>query len=170
MHVISNVVRSITVPVSRTSTQLLHTADGARTGRPDHKEPIMTASRVAFVGLPVKDLARSTEFFTALGFAFDEQQGDDTSARMIISDQASVMLFAEPFFSQFTGGGIADPHTAREVTIGVSATSRDEVDELAETAVAAGAKSAGVQDEGFMYMRAFHDLDGHYWSVIHMAY
>ena len=130
----------------------------------------MTAPRTAFVGLPVKDLARSKAFFTAIGFAFDEQQSSDTSARMVLSDTASLMLFAEPFFAQFTGGAIADPRTAREATVGVSATSRDEVDELAAKAAEAGATPLGVQDDGFMYMRAFTDLDGHYWSVIYMAF
>jgi uncharacterized protein len=130
----------------------------------------MTAPRTAFVGLPVKDLERSKGFFSALGFAFDEQQSNDTSARMILSQTASVMLFAEPFFAQFTRGAIADPRAAREVTVGVTAASRDEVDELAEKAAAGGATPVGVQDDGFMYMRAFHDLDGHYWSLIHMLY
>jgi predicted lactoylglutathione lyase len=43
------------------------------------------------------------------------------------------------------------------------------VDELAERALAAGAESLGeADDQGFMYMRGFRDLDGHQWSFIHM--
>ena len=38
-----------------------------------------------------------------------------------------------------------------------------------EKALAAGADALGdAEDEGFMYMRGFRDLDGHQWSFIHM--
>jgi predicted lactoylglutathione lyase len=50
-----------------------------------------------------------------------------------------------------------------------SAHRREQVDELTERALAAGAESLGEpQDDGFMYMRGFLDLDGHQWSFIHM--
>jgi len=83
-------------------------------------------------------------------------------------DDTSVILNAAPYFRQFTGSEIADTSTSREVTVGLSADSREQVDQVAERAVAAGGRAqGGAVHQGPMYMRAFLDLDGHRWSVIH---
>jgi predicted lactoylglutathione lyase len=125
---------------------------------------------MTFVNLPVKDLSKATEFFGKVGFAFDPQFTDETATRMILSDDASVMLCAQETFEGFISPqGIADTSEAREVIVGLSAESREQVDELTERALAAGAQSLGdPEDQGFMYMRGFLDLDGHQWSFIHM--
>jgi uncharacterized protein len=127
--------------------------------------PMMT-----FVNLPVKDLAAATAFFAELGFSFDEQFTDENATRMIISDDASVMLVVEPFFGSFIAPqGIADTSASREVIVGLSAESREQVDDLTDRALAAGAQAMGEpDDQGLMYMRGFRDLDGHQWSFIHM--
>jgi predicted lactoylglutathione lyase len=125
---------------------------------------------MTFVNLPVEDLAKATKFFSEIGFAFDPQFTDETATRMIISDDTSVMLCAEPTFEGFVSPqGIADTSLAREVIVGLSAESREQVDELTDKALAAGAEALGEpEDQGFMYMRGFLDLDGHQWSFIHM--
>jgi predicted lactoylglutathione lyase len=125
-------------------------------------------TRTTFINLPTSDLERTTAFFTALGFTFDPNVHSDETRRMVISDAASVMWHTETYFSQFTGGAVADSAT-KEVALGLSAAERDEVDDLTEKAVAAGGTAVGAQDLGYMYMRAFRDLDGHQWSLIHMA-
>lgn len=123
-----------------------------------------------FINLPVKDLAKATEFFTKLGFTFDQQFTSEDATRMIVSDDASVMLAVEPFFKGFIAPQeIADTSKSREVVVGLSAESRQQVDDLADKAVAAGGAALGEpQDDGFMYMRGFSDLDGHQWSFIYM--
>ena len=123
-----------------------------------------------FVNLPVKDLTKATEFFTAIGFSFDPLFTDENATRMIISEDASVMLVVEPFFKSFIEPQeIADTSRSREVLVGLSAESREQVDDLADKAIAAGGEALGEpEDEGFMYMRGFRDLDGHQWSFIHM--
>ena len=125
---------------------------------------------MTFINLPVKDLAKATTFFTELGFAFDPQFTDENATRMIISEETSVMLAAEPFFQGFIAPqDVADTSTSREVVVGLSADSREQVDDLVGKALAAGAQDLGeAQDDGFMYMRGFRDLDGHQWSFIHM--
>ncbi|MGH9214460.1 MAG: VOC family protein [Acidimicrobiales bacterium] len=127
-------------------------------------------SRMTFINLPVKDLTKSTEFFTELGFSFDPQFTDDNATRMIISDDTSVMLAVEPFFKGFVAPqDVADTSTSREVLVGMSAESRAEVDDLLAKALAVGAEGLGdPQDDGFMYMAGFRDLDGHQWSFIYM--
>lgn len=126
-------------------------------------------SRMTFVNLPVKDVARSKQFFTGLGFEFNGEFGDGTTACLVISDHAFAMLHEEPAFARFTEQPVVDTSQAREVLIGLSATSREEVDTLTEAAVAGGGTALGeADDQGSMYMRAFLDPDGHQWSSIYM--
>ena len=127
-------------------------------------------SRMIFVNLPVRDLQRSMDFFRSLGFTFNEQFTNDQAGYMNISDQAAVMLVTEPFFSSFSDKTIADTSKTMEVQNAVSASSREEVDELAEKARAAGALSVkeGVDEGGFMYSRGFQDPDGHLWDFVWM--
>ena len=129
-------------------------------------------AKQAFINLPVKDLAASTEFFTKVGFSFDPQFTDDNATRMIITGDTSVMLAVEPFFRGFIEPQeIADTSQSREVLVGLSADSREEVDHLVGKAIAAGAQDlGGPRDDGFMYMRGFRDLDGHQWSFIYMDF
>ena len=127
-------------------------------------------SRTTFINLPVRDLAKATAFFTKLGFSFDAVFTDENATRMIISDDASVMLVTEPFFTGFIDPqDIVDTSKSREVIVGLSAESREQVDDLTDKALAAGAEVLGdAEDDGFMYMRGFLDLDGHQWSFIYM--
>jgi uncharacterized protein len=127
-------------------------------------------SRMTFINLPVKDLAKATDFFTKLGFSSDPMFTDENATRMIINDETSAMLVTETFFKEFIEPQeIADTSRSREVLVGLSVDSREEVDDLADKAVAAGAQSLGdAEDDGFMYMRGFRDLDGHQWSFIYM--
>ena len=126
-------------------------------------------SMKTFVNLPVKDLARTTAFFTSLGFAFNQEFTDENATCMIISDDAYAMLVVEPFFQGFTRKEIADTSKSSEVIVGLSTDSRAQVDDLTDKALAAGAQALGEpQDDGVMYMRGFRDLDGHQWSFIYM--
>ena len=125
---------------------------------------------MTFINLPVKDLSKTTDFFSALGFEFDPQFTDENATRMIISVDTSAMLVVEPFFQGFVAPrDIADTSKSQEVIVGLSAGSREQVDDLTDKALAAGAESLGdADDQGFMYMRGFRDLDGHQWSFIWM--
>jgi predicted lactoylglutathione lyase len=125
-----------------------------------------------FVNLPVKDLGKSTEFFSRLGFSFDPEFTDENATRMIVSDESSVMLLVEPFFQDFvTPQEVADTSKSREVIVGLSAESREQVDDLADKVLAAGGQALGeADDQGFMYMRGFRDLDGHQWSFFYMDF
>lgn len=126
-------------------------------------------ARQIFVNLAVQDLPKSVEFFTQLGFEFNAQFTDENATCMVISDQGFVMLLVQPYFSTFTTRDLANPATHTESIIALSAESRDEVDELADKALAAGGSEVREpQDHGFMYGRSFADLDGHIWELIWM--
>lgn len=125
--------------------------------------------RSTYIGLPTRDLPKATEFCTGLGFALNPQASDERTACLVINETTSVMLHTHEYFTEFTGSQVVDPGTASEVTIGITVDTREEVDELTARAVAAGGADRGPVDLGYMYMRAFRDLDGHRWSVMHFA-
>ena len=95
-----------------------------------------------FVNLPVKDLKRSVEFFTKLGYTFNPQFTDENATCMIIGENLFVMLLVEKFFGTFTNKAITDTSKSTEVLICVSCSGREEVDELVAKARAAGAQGA----------------------------
>ncbi len=122
-----------------------------------------------FVNLPVKDLNKSVNFFTALGFSFNPQFTDETAACMIISGDIFAMLLTHAKFKQFTKKEIADSNKNTEVILALSAESKEKVSEMVDKAVnAGGTESLGPQDYDFMYQRSFEDIDGHLWEVLWM--
>ena len=122
-----------------------------------------------FVNLPVKDLARTKEFFAKLGFTFNPQFSDENAACMVVSDQNFVMLLTEAYFKQFTPKPITDATKSTEVLVALSREDRDAVTDIVAKAVAAGGKTyADPKDHGFMYQHGFQDLDGHMWEVFYM--
>lgn len=126
-------------------------------------------SREIFVNLSVRDLPKAMEFFSTLGFTFNQQFTDDKAACMVISDKAYVMLLCEPFFRGFTKKQVCDTSTSTEALLALSCPSRAEVDQLVRKAVEAGGSHAmKPMDHGFMYAWSFYDLDGHHWEVLWM--
>ena len=126
-------------------------------------------ARKIFVNLAVKDLDKSVQFLTKLGFSFDPRFTDEQATCMIVSDEAFVMLLVESRFKDFTKKELADPRTHTEAILAVSAESRAQVDELADKALEAGGSPANDPTEmGFMYGRSFQDLDGHLWELMWM--
>lgn len=125
--------------------------------------------QMIFVNLPVKDLAKSMAFFEALGFSFNPQFSDETGACMVISDTIFAMLLSHEKFAGFSPKPIADTDKTTEVLIALSRDNREAVDAIVEAALAAGGSTfSEPQDHGFMYGRAFRDLDGHVWEAFWM--
>lgn len=127
-------------------------------------------SRLIFVNFPVRDLDKSINFYEAIGARKNDMFCDETAACMVLSDVIHVMLITHDKFRQFTPKNIADAHTVSEVLVCVSASDKQEVDQLISKAASAGGKAdpSAVQDYGFMYGRSFEDLDGHIWEVMWM--
>ncbi|MGD9833793.1 MAG: VOC family protein [Piscinibacter sp.] len=126
-------------------------------------------ARQIFVNLPVKDMARTRAFFTALGFSFNPQFSDDKALCMVIADDIYAMLLSEPFFQGFTKKPVADAKKSTEVLVALSCESVAEVDEMVAKALAAGGRApVERKDHGFMVQHGFEDLDGHQWEVFWM--
>jgi uncharacterized protein len=125
-----------------------------------------------WLNLPVKDINKSKDFFTKLGFSFNEKHGNSNESACLIvgSKNVAVMLFVESTFKTFTKNNLADTSQATEVLISIDAESREEVDELAKKAAAAGGiiYAEPAENQGWMYGCGFADLDGHRWNVLFM--
>jgi uncharacterized protein len=118
-----------------------------------------------WLNLPVKNVARSKEFFTKLGFSINDHGGV-----VIGKNNFTVMLFEESVFKGIVRNGIADTAMVSEVLISIDAESREEVDEWAKKVTAAGGNvfAQPAENQGWMYGCAFTDLDGHRWNVLFM--
>lgn len=122
-----------------------------------------------FINLPVKDLTRSTAFFTCLGFTFDPKFTDGNAACLAISDSISVMLVTESVFQTLTKKAIVDAHKATGSIMCLMMDSREQIDQMMVKALAAGGTAPQpAQDTGFMYDYGFEDLDGHFWGLAYM--
>ena len=122
-----------------------------------------------FVNLPVKDLNKTIEFFTKLGFKFNPQFTDENATCMIIGENIFAMLLVEKFFKTFTKKEICNARKSTEVILALAVESRKEVNEMVAKAIKAGGKEPREpQDHGWMYGRSFEDINGHIWEVFYM--
>jgi predicted lactoylglutathione lyase len=123
-----------------------------------------------WLSLPVKDVNRSKEFFTTLGFKFSNGPGATPSSAPMVIDDVVVMLFEEERFQKMVNQPITDTQTSCEVLLSVGAARKEEVDELARKAAEAGGRTNHVPSEmtGPMYGCIFSDLDGHKWNVLYL--
>ena len=118
-----------------------------------------------FVNLPVKNLKKSVDFFTELGFTFNPKFTDETATCMVVTDDIFIMLLTEAKFKTFTPKEICDATKSTEVLVCLSIETREGVNEMVRKAVAGGGKTYNQpQDHGFMYGHGFQDLDGHIWD------
>jgi predicted lactoylglutathione lyase len=126
-------------------------------------------SKMIFVNLPVADVAKSTAFYEAIGFEKNPQFSNEQASCMVWSDAIFVMVLDHGFYRTFTSKQIADAHQTSAALIALSRDSRAEVDAITDAAIAAGGRQTrDTQDMGFMYSRAFEDLDGHIFEPMYM--
>jgi uncharacterized protein len=124
-----------------------------------------------WLNLPVKDVAASRKFFSAIGFIFNEKHATPDSVAMLVgSKNFVVMLFQEETFKGFTRHNLADTKQGSEVLMSIEVETREEVDDMAAKAAAAGGIIFGkpTESQGWMYGCAFTDPDGHRWNILYM--
>lgn len=121
-----------------------------------------------FVNLPIKDLTKTRNFWTKLGFTFNEQFSDDKAVCLVLNDgQIYSMLITHEFFATFTNRPISDSSTT-QVLIAIEVESREKVDEIVKLALEnGGTRYRENADHGWMYYDSFADLDGHQWEVMY---
>ncbi len=125
-----------------------------------------------WINLPVKDLKRTKDFYTQLGFTFKPLPGNREDGALLIlgSKSVQVMFFEEPAFRSYAGGEVSDTKTGNEVLFSIDAGDTQEVNILANRVKKAGGHvfaDPGEKD-GWMYGCGFADPDGHRWTVVYM--
>ncbi|KQT35781.1 extradiol dioxygenase [Chryseobacterium sp. Leaf405] len=119
-----------------------------------------------YVNLPVKDIQKTKEFWTNIGFSINEQITDEKAVCVMMSDNIQVMFLTEEFFQTFSERPVPKGDTT-QVLVAIGLDSRDEVDQLVNAALANGAyQHEEAQDHGWMYQNSFWDINGHGWNVI----
>jgi len=125
--------------------------------------------QMIFVNLPVSDVKRARNFYTALGFTINEQYSNEQAACVVISESIYVMVLVKEFFATFTNKQIIDAHKQVETLLCLSTDSKDATDALVAKAVKGGGKAGTPKDLGFMYQHGFEDPDGHIWELAFMS-
>jgi uncharacterized protein len=122
-----------------------------------------------FINLAVKDLQKSMDFYTALGFSNNPQFSDDTGKCMVWSENIFVMLLTHEKFSTFVTKPIADTKNTLAGLFSLSLESIDEVNNLMSNGlIAGGTEPTEMKDYGFMQQRTIEDFDGHTWEIFFM--
>lgn len=126
-----------------------------------------------WLNFPVKDLGKTKEFFSRIGFSLNEQHTSGEMACFSVGEKKmTVAFFAEETFRGFTKSEISDASAGAEVLISFDTESREEVDETARKVFEAGGSifSEPAEIQGWMYGCGFADLDGHRWNVLYMDF
>lgn len=123
--------------------------------------------QLIFVNLPVADLGRSREFFTQVGYTFNEDFCDGSALCLELGPTLHAMLLERDFFATFHQGPAA-PAGSVGALMCLSAGSRAEVDAVVDRALAVGGTPVRTEDHGWMYGRSYADPDGHIWEIMWM--
>ncbi|MCY1662221.1 MULTISPECIES: VOC family protein [unclassified Chryseobacterium] len=119
-----------------------------------------------YVNLPVKDVQKTKEFWTNLGFATNEEMSNDKSVCVVMNENIYVMFLTEESFQTFSERPLPNGDTT-QVLVAISLETREEVDQVVNAAVANGAtQHEEPQDYGWMYHNSFWDINGHGWNVM----
>ncbi|MBY0328545.1 glyoxalase/bleomycin resistance/extradiol dioxygenase family protein [Patescibacteria group bacterium] len=122
-----------------------------------------------FINLAVKDIQKSMDFYTALGFSNNPQFSDDTGKCMVWSDSIFVMILSHEKFASFTAKPITDTKTTIAGLYSLSVTSVEEVHSIMDKGLSAGGIEPNeMRDYGFMQQRTIEDFDGHTWEIFYM--
>ena len=122
-----------------------------------------------FINLAVKDLQKSMDFYTALGFSNNPQFSDDTGKCMVWSENIFVMIMTHEKFKTFATKPIADTKSTLAGLFSLAVDSVDEVNSILRKGLeAGGTEPTEMKDYGFMQQRTIEDFDGHTWEVFYM--
>lgn len=126
-------------------------------------------AKQVFINLAVKDLQKSMNFYTALGFTNNPQFSDDTGKCMVWSETIFVMIMTHEKFKTFATKPIADTKSSVAGLFSLSLDSLDEVNKLMTRGLEAGGIEPNeMRDYGFMQQRTIEDPDGHTWELFFM--
>ncbi len=119
-----------------------------------------------FISFPVESVERSREFYSALGWRYNEEYSSEGGACFDLDDDKSIMAISREAYAAVGGTEdlVGGPGTLSPITVSFALDSQEDVDALVVAAEAAGARVGTIDDYGFMYQRQFDDPDGYHYS------
>ncbi len=122
-----------------------------------------------FINLAVKDVQKSMDFYTALGFSNNPQFSDDSGKCMAWSENIFIMILSHEKFATFTKKPIVDTKSSIAGLYSLSLNSVEDVNKMMEQGLRAGGIEPNeMRDYGFMQQRTIEDFDGHTWEIFYM--
>ncbi len=122
-----------------------------------------------FINLAVKDVQKSMDFYTALGFGNNPQFSDEQGKCMVWGETIFVMIMTHEKFSGFTNKPLTDTKSTIAAIYSLSVGSIDKVNSIVNKGLKAGGTEQGkMKDYGFMQVRTIEDLDGHTWEIFYI--
>ena len=122
-----------------------------------------------FINLTVRDLQKSMDFYTALGFVNNPQFSDDSAKCMMWSENIFVMIMTHEKFATFATKPIADTKAKLAGLFSLSVDSVDEVNRVMTNGLnSGGTEPHEMRDYGFTQQLTIEDFDGHTWEVFYM--
>ncbi len=122
-----------------------------------------------FINLAVKDVQKSMDFYTALGFKNNPQFSDESGKCMVWSENIFVMIMTHEKFASFATKPIADTKEKLAGLFSLSVESVEEMNSIMENGLKAGGyEPHPLRDYGFMQQRTIEDFDGHTFEIFYM--
>lgn len=122
-----------------------------------------------FINLAVKDVQRSMDFYTALGFTNNPQFSDDSGKCMVWSDSIYLMILSQEKFATFATKPIADTKSNVAALLSLSMDSAEEMNAMMTNGLnAGGIEPTEMKENSFMQHRTIEDFDGHTWEIFFM--
>jgi len=122
-----------------------------------------------WANLATSDLARTTKFYTELGFKANNSNGSlELTSFSFGENNFIINFFLKDILQSNTHSAIADLKTGNEIIFSLSAHSKEEVYEWAEMVKKAGGKITAEPYEIMQgYTFVFSDPDGHKFNVLY---
>ncbi|MCJ0743418.1 VOC family protein [Pedobacter montanisoli] len=127
-------------------------------------------TQMIWANLAVSNLARTTKFYTDLGFKPNGEPNHQLTSFRVGDNEFVIHFFLKEALQANMNMEIADAHQAAEILFTISAESKEKVDQWAITVSKAGGKLLS-QPESFgegYYGFMFADPDGHRYNVFYM--
>ena len=124
-----------------------------------------------WANLAIKDIERTTKFYTELGFKANNSNGSQTQELTSFSfgeKDFIVHFFLKNILQNNTHSEITDLENGNEIIFSLSATSKEEVNEWVEIVKKAGGKiTVEPYEIGLGYTFVFSDPDGHKFNILY---
>ena len=127
-------------------------------------------TKMIWANVGVSDLARTTAFYTALGFKPNGKPNNELTSFLFAGNNFVIHFFLKDVLEENVKGKLANLQNGNEIVFTISAESREEVDNWAKEVEKANGQIISRPEEfgkGY-YGFIFTDPDGHRFNVFYM--